>query len=90
MIYISRNHKFDTDNIKAFEIYSDSTCEHLEYTCNYHDMLEIMQENISLMANDGLISYRQGWKMRNDYIMYNEYVELFEQYGDAIKSQKNK
>ena len=53
MIYISRNYKFDNDDKKAFEIYSDSTCEHLEYTCNYHDMLEIMQENISLMANDG-------------------------------------
>ena len=87
MIYISRNYNFDTDNNKAFEIYSDSTCEHLEYTCNYHDMLEIMQENIYLMANDGLISYREGWKMRDDYIMYNEYVELFEQYGAAIKSQ---
>ena len=87
MIYISRNYKFDTDNNKAFEIYSDSTCEHLEYTCNYHDMLEIMQENIYLMASDGLISYRQGWNMRNDYIMYNEYVELFEQYGASIKSQ---
>ena len=87
MIYISQNYKFDNDDNKAFEIYSDSTCEHLEYTCNYHDMLEIMQENIYLMANDGLISYRQGWNMRNDYIMYNEYVELFEQYGAAIKSQ---
>ena len=87
MIYISRNYKFDTDNNKAFEIYSDSTCEHLECTCNYNDMIKIMQENISLMANDGLISYRQGWNMRNDYIMYNEYVELFEQYGDSIKSQ---
>ena len=87
MNYIVRNYEFNTDNNKAFEIYSDSTCEHLEYTCNYHDMLEIMQENIYLMANDGLISYRQGWNMRNDYIMYNEYVELFEQYGDAIKSQ---
>ena len=87
MIYISRNYKFDTDNNKAFEIYSDSTCEHLEYTCNYHDMLEIMQENIYLMANDGLISYREGWKMRDDYIMYDEYVELFEQYGASIKSQ---
>ena len=85
MIYISRNFNFDINDNKAFEIYSDSTCEHLEYTCNYHDMLEIMQENISLMANDGLISYRQGWKMRNDYIMYNEYVELFEQYGASIK-----
>ena len=87
MNYIVRNYEFDADNNKAFEIYSDSTCEHLEYTCNYNDMLEIMQENIYLMANDGLISYRQGWNMRNDYIMYNEYVELFEQYGDAIKSQ---
>ena len=87
MIYISRNYEFNTDDNKAFEIYSDSTCEHLEYTCNYHDMLEIMQENIYLMANDGLISYREGWKMRDDYIMYDEYVELFEQYGDSIKSQ---
>lgn len=87
MIYISRNYNFDTDNNKAFEIYSDSTCEHLEYTCSYNDMLEIMQENIDLMANDGLISYQQGLKMRDNYIMYNEYVELFEQYGAAIKSQ---
>ena len=87
MNYIVRNYEFNTDDNKAFEIYSDSTCEHLEYTCNYNDMITILQDNISLMANDGLISYRQGWKMRNDYIMYNEYVELFEQYGAAIKSQ---
>ena len=88
MNYILRNYEFNTDDNKEIEIYSDSTCEHLEYTCNYHDMLEIMQENIYLMANDGLISYREGWKMRDDYIMYNEHVELFEQYGDAIKSQR--
>ena len=87
MNYIVRNYEFNTDDNKAFEIYSDSTCEHLEYTCDYHDMLEIMQENIYLMANDGLISYREGWKMRDDYIMYDEYVELFEQYGASIKSQ---
>ena len=87
MNYISRNYEFDADNNKAFEIYSDSTCEHLEYTCNYNDMITILQDNISLMANDGLISYRQEWKMRDNYIMYNEYVELFEQYGAAIKSQ---
>ena len=87
MNYITRNQKFDTDNNKAFEIYSDSTCKHLEYTCNYNDMITILQDNISLMANDGLISYREGWNMRNDYIMYNEYVELFEQYGASIKSQ---
>ena len=87
MNYILRNYEFDANDNKAFEIYSDSTCEHLEYTCNYNDMIKIMQENISLMANDGLISYREGWKMRDDYIMYDEYVELFEQYGDSIKSQ---
>ena len=88
MIYITRNYEFDSNDYGSFEIYSDSTCEHLEYTCNYHDMLEIMQENIYLMANDGLISYRQAWNMRNDYIMYNEYVELSEKYGAAIKSQR--
>ena len=87
MIYITRNYEFDSNDYGAFEIYSDSTCEHLECTRNYHDMLEIMQENIYLMANDGLISYREGWKMRDDYIMYDEYVELFEQYGASIKSQ---
>ena len=88
MNYIVRKYEFNTDDNKAFEIYSDSTCEHLEYTCNYNDMIKIMQENIYLMANDGLISYREGWKMRDDYIMYDEYVELFEQYGAAIKSQR--
>ena len=88
MNYIVRKYEFNTDDNKAFEIYSDSTCEHLEYTCNYNDMIKIMQENIYLMANDGLISYREGWKMRDDYIMYDEYVELFEQYGDSIKSQR--
>ena len=78
MNYILRNYEFDANDNKAFEIYSDSTCEHLEYTCNYNDMIKIMQENISLMANDGLISYRQGWNMRNDYIMYDEIVESLE------------
>ena len=78
MNYITRNYDFDSNDYGSFEIYSDSTCEHLEYTCNYNDMLEIMRENIYLMANDGLISYREGWNMRNDYIMYDEYVELLE------------
>ena len=78
MIYISRNFNFDTDNNKAFEIYSDSTCEHLEYTCNYNDMIKIMQENIDMMLDDELIDYRDGWNMRNDYIMYDEIVESLE------------
>ena len=86
MNYISRNYKFDINDNKAFEIYSDSTCEHLERTCNYHEMLEIMQENISQLANDGLISYREAWNRRDDYIWYNETVELFETYGAAVKS----
>ena len=46
MNYIVRNYEFNTDNNKAFEIYSDSTCEHLEYTCNYNDMITILQDNI--------------------------------------------
>ena len=78
MNYIVRNYEFNTDNKKAFEIYSDSTCEHLEYTCNYHDMLEIMQENIDMMLDDGLIDYQEAWFMKDDYIMYNEFVESFE------------
>ena len=88
MNYIVHNPKFNPDDSKVFEIYSNSTCEHLEFTCNYYDMLKIVNENISLLANDGLISFRQGWKMRDNYVMYNEYVELYEKYGAAIKSQR--
>ena len=78
MNYIVRNYEFNTDDNKAFEIYSDSTGEHLEYTCNYNDMIKIMQDNISLMVNDGLLAYREAWNMRNDYIMYDEIVESLE------------
>ena len=78
MNYILRNYEFNTDDNKAFEIYSDSTGEHLEYTCNYNDMIKIMQDNISLMVNDGLLDYREAWNMRNDYIMYDEIVESLE------------
>lgn len=52
MNYIVRNYEFDTDDNKAFEIYSDYTGEHLECTRNYHDMLEIMQENIDMMLDN--------------------------------------
>ena len=78
MIYISRNYEFDADNNKAFEIYSDSTCEHLEYTCNYNDMIKVMHDNIDMMLDDGLIDYQEAWKMKDDYIMYNEFVESLE------------
>ena len=78
MIYISRNYKFDTDNNKAFEIYSDSTCEHLEYTCNYHDMIEILNDNIRVMLEDGLIDHKEAWDMKDNYILYNQVVESLE------------
>lgn len=87
MNYISRNFNFDINDNKAVEIYSDSTCEHLEYTCNYNDMIEILNDNIRVMLEDGLINNKEALNMRNNYIMYNEYVELFEHYGAAIKSQ---
>ena len=81
MIYISRNYKFDTDNNKAFEIYSDSTCEHLEYTCNYHDMIEILNDNIRVMRvmlEGGLIDHKEAWDMKDNYILYNQAVKSLE------------
>ena len=78
MIYISRNQKFDTDDNKAFEIFSDYTGEHLEFICNYHDMIKVMQDNIDMMLDDELIDYQEAWLIRNDYIAYNEIVESLE------------
>ena len=78
MIYISRNYEFDADNNKAFEIYSDYTGEHLEFICNYHDMIKVMQDNIDMMLDDELIDYQEAWLIRNDYIAYNEIVESLE------------
>ena len=78
MNYIVRNYEFDTDNNKAFEIYSDSTCERLEYTYNYNDMIKVMQDNIDMMLDDELIDYQEAWLIRNDYIAYNEIVESLE------------
>ena len=78
MIYISRNYDFDNNENKAFEIYSDSTLEHLEYTCNYHDMIKVMQDNIDMMLDDKLIDYQEAWKMKDDFIMYDEFVESLE------------
>ena len=78
MNYIVRNYEFNTDDNKAFEIYSDSTCEHIECTRNYHDMLEIMQENIDMMLDNKLIDYQEAWFIKDDYIAYNEFVESLE------------
>ena len=78
MIYISRNFNFDINDNKAVEIYSDSTCEHLEYTCNYHDMIEILNDNIRVMLEDGLIDPKEAWDMKDNYILYNQVVESLE------------
>lgn len=78
MIYISRNYNFDSNENKAFEIYSDSTLEHLEYTCSYNDMLKVMQDNIDIMLDNKLIDYQEAWLIKDDYIAYNEIVESLE------------
>ena len=78
MIYISRNFNFDINDNKAVEIYSDSTCEHLEYTCNYHDMIEILNDNIRVMLEDGLIDHKEAWDVKDNYILYNQVVESLE------------
>ena len=78
MIYISRNFNFDINDNKAVEIYSDSTCEHLEYTCNYHDMIEILNDNIRVMLEAGLINHKEAWGMKDNYILYNQTVKTLE------------
>ena len=78
MIYISRNFNFDITDNKAVEIYIDSTCEHLEYTCNYHDMIEILNDNIRVMLEDGLIDHKEAWDMKDNYILYNQTVKTLE------------
>ena len=78
MIYISRNFNFDINDNKAVEIYSNSTCEHLEYTCNYHDMIEILNDNIRVMLEDGLIDHKEALNMKDNYILYNQTVKTLE------------
>ena len=78
MNYIVRNYEFNTDDNKAFEIYSDSTGEHLEFTCNYNAMIKVMHDNIDMMLDDGLIDYQEAWLMKDDYIAYDELIDLLE------------
>ena len=78
MNYILRNYEFNTDDNKAFEIYSDSTCEQLEYVCNYNAMIKVMHDNIDMMLDDGLIDYQEAWLMKDDYIAYDELIDLLE------------
>ena len=81
MNYISRNFKFDINDNKAVEIYSDSTCEHLEYTCKYNAMIEILNDNIRLMLEDGLINHKEALDMRDNYILYNQTIKTLESVG---------
>ena len=78
MNYISRNFNFDINDNKAVEIYSDSTCEHLEFICNYHDMIEILNDNIRVMLEDGLIDHKEALNMKDNYILYNQAVKSLE------------
>lgn len=77
MIYITRNYEFNLDNKKAFDIYSDYNCKNLEFTCNYYEMVETLQNSLDELVANGLISYEEAWAMREDYIAYNEIVELY-------------
>lgn len=78
MNFITRNNKFDIDDYRAFEIYSNSTCEYLEFTCNYYNMIEVMEDNISMMVNNGLIDSEEAWLIRDDYITYDQKIYSLE------------
>ena len=77
MIYITRNFEFNLDNKKAFDIYSDSACKNLKFPCDYYEMIETLQNSIDELLANGLITYEEAWAMRDDYIAYNEIVELY-------------
>lgn len=77
MIYITRNYEFNLDNKKAFDIYSDSDCKNLEFSCNYYEMVETLQNSLDELVSSGLITYEEAWGMRDDYIAYNEIVEIY-------------
>lgn len=40
-------------------------------------MVETLQNSIDELVANGLISYEEAWNLRNDYIAYNEIVELY-------------
>lgn len=63
---------------KLLKFYSDSTLEHLDFTCNYHDMLKVMQDNIDIMIDNELIDYQEAWLIKDDYIAYDEIVDSLE------------
>lgn len=77
MIYITRNYEFNLDDKKAFNIYSDYSCKNLEFSCNYYEMIETLQNSLDELVANGLITYEEAWNLRNDYIAYNEIMELY-------------
>lgn len=77
MIYITRNYAVNLDDKNAFEIYSDYTCKNLKFSSNYYEMIETLQNSIDELLANGLITYEEAWGMRDDYIAYNEIVELY-------------
>ena len=77
MLYIARNYEFNLDNKKAFDIYSDYICKNLEFSCNYYEMIETLQNSLDELVANGLITYEEAWNLRNDYIAYNEIVEMY-------------
>lgn len=78
MDYIVRNYEFNNDNYKAYEIYSDSTCKHLKFTCNYHDMIKVIQDNIDIMLDNELIDYQEAWFIKDDHFAYDVIVDSLE------------
>lgn len=77
MIYITRNYEYNLDDKKAFDIYSDYNCKNLEFSCNYYQMIETLQNSLDELLANGLITYEEAWNLRNDYIAYNEIVEMY-------------
>lgn len=77
MIYITRNYEYNSDDKKAFDIYSDYDCKKLEFSCNYYQMIETLQNSLDELLANGVITYEEAWAMRDDYVAYNEIVEMY-------------
>ena len=41
-------------------------------------MIKVMHDNIDMMLDDGLIDYQEAWLMKDDYIAYDELIDLLE------------
>lgn len=77
MIYITRNYEYNLGDKKAFNIYSDYNCNKLEFSCNYYEMVETLQNSLDELVSNGLITFEEAWNLRNDYVAYNEIVDIY-------------